>query len=339
MNRLTESLNRREFLKATMAGLGGLTLSALGGRLRATEALGAALAGGTPGTGETPSPGARVFEIHEPRLLDEFGNVRALDYLPGVVHRLLREMTGSRRTRDAWHKLFSDKDVIGIQFDPIAAKELRTSAPMARMLIESLLEAGFARQKIMLIHGPLYTAEFDTRPPPFGYEEQAVSVAKKRQTHFLRALAEVTAILNVPFIKDHRSLGLSCGTVNLALGLINNPGAFTDPGGDPGVVDLFAHQAIRSKHRLTLVNGIRGIYDRGPRAIEGRMWNQHAVLGSTDCIALDRVALDLVNAARFSRGLKGLAEVGRDPEYLAAAARRGLGVANLSKIQVRRVSI
>jgi len=338
MNRPLESLNRREFLKAAMTGLGGLTLSAAAGRLRAAEALAAALADPTPG--DSPAaPSAKVYEIHEPRLLDEFGNVRDLDYLPGVVHRLLRETAGCRRTRDAWHAFFSDSDVIGIKFNPIAAEALRTSGPMARMLIQSLLDAGFVREKIMLINGPQYATGFDLQPPPFGYEEQAVPIGTDRRTHFLRALGRVTAILNVPFIKDHRQLGLSCATVNLALGLISNPGAFTDAGGDPGVVDLFAHEAIRGKHRLTLVNAIRGIYDGGPRAGQGKMWNQHAVVGGTDCVAVDRVALDMLDAARFSRGLEGLAEAGRDPEYLSAAARRGLGVADMPKIQVRRVSI
>jgi len=338
MNRLTDAVNRREFLQAAVAGLGGLALSAAAGRLRAAEAVAAALNDAKPGDPKDAFA-AQVFEIHEPRLLDQFGNIRDLDYLPGVVHRLLREMAGCRRTRDAWHAFFSDRDVIGIKFNPIAAEALRTSGPMARMLIRSLLDAGFIREKIMLIDGPQYTGGFKLRPPPFGYEEQAVAVGQDRRTHLVRALGQVTAILNVPFIKDHRQVGLSCATVNLALGLVNNPGAFTDHGGVPGVVDLFALEAIRSKHRLTLVNAIRGIYDGGPRAGQGKMWNQHAVVGGTDCIAVDRVALDLLDAARFSRGLKGLAEAGRDPKYLSAAAERGLGVADLPRIHVRRVSI
>jgi hypothetical protein len=87
-----------------------------------------------------------------------------------------------------------------------------------------------------------------------------------------------------------------------------------------------------------LVNAIRCIYDGGPRPPADKVWNQCSILAGTDLVAVDRVALDLLDAARLSRGVGTLADVGRTPAYLAEAARRGLGVADLGRIARRHVS-
>ena len=330
------NFTRREFLKAAgLAGMGSLALSAVWRRLLPAAEAAPANAGVKPLTDQLAR--VKVFEIDEPRLLDEFGNVRD-DYLHGVLSRLLRVMTGTAQPEDAWHHFFAKSDVIGIKFDPIAALELRTSAPLARLLVESLLDADFEVERIMLIDGPIQPTEYSTRVPPFGYEEQPVK-AGGRETHFLRALSQVTALLNVPFLKDHRALGLSCGMANMALGLVSNPGEFLQDGGDPGVAELCACDQIRKKHRLTLVNAIRGIYDGGPRLAEGKAWNQASIVAATDFVAADRVALNLLDNARFGRGLRSLADAGRPTKYLDRAARLGLGEADISRIELRQVSL
>jgi len=329
---LRMGLTRREFLKAGLVGAGGACLSGALGRL-----LSAAPEAATPATSAAPQEAARVFQIDEPRLLDDFGNVRVLDYLPGVVRKLLRSMMGTNQARNAWRQLFSKQDVIGVKLDPLAADELRVAAPLARVLLEELRDAGFEADRIILIDSPIHIKESRTREPPFGYEERPIKVGT-RQTHLARALSAVTALLNVPTLKDHRTLGLACGMSNLGLGLVSNPGKFLDSGGDPGLAELCAHEAFRSRHRLTLVNAIRGIYDGGPRTAD-KVWSQGTLVASTDLVAADRVALDILDAARISRGLRTLADDGRPAKYLQTAERLGLGQANLARIALRRVSI
>ena len=326
-----EQLTRREMLKAGLAGLGGLCASTLASKLLA--------AGIAKDHGVATAPKtADVHEINERRLLDNFDEVRGSDYLPFMVDRLIQKMAGVGRASKAWREFFSPKDTIGIKFDRVAAEFLRTSQPMAMVLLKALKKAGLSYDKIMVIEGP-HTPGIETMAVPFGYEQEAAKIAADRKTHFLRALSKITAILNVPLLKDHRKLGLACGTVNLTLGMVNNPGTFFDNGGDPAVAQLFARDEIHKKHRLTLVNGIRGIYDGGPRGERGQQWNQCSILGSTDCIAVDRVAADLIDAARFSRNLKSLAEAGRPPKYLDAAHTMGLGVGQLSQINIHRAGI
>lgn len=328
------SYTRRQFLKGSLIGLGGLYGATWSGRLWA------AMADKATQASETSTAKARVYELTEPKLLDNFGNVQEDLVLKWSVHRILAKMTGltgQNKGVRAWKEFFSTKDVIGIKFQPISAKLLRTSPPMARMIVQSLVEGGFSAQRIMLLDPPPYTAVLETLPAPRGYLKEKVT-AGKRQTQFIRAMEKVTAILNVPFLIDHRLFGLSCGMVNLALGLINNPGAFFDHGGIPGIPDLVATETIAKKHRLTIVNAIRGIFDGGPRAAKDKIWNQCSILAGTDLVAVDRVAMDILDSARYSRGLNNLAEVGRPAKYIAEAGRMGLGQAGLGRIERRRVS-
>jgi uncharacterized protein (DUF362 family) len=177
----------------------------------------------------------------------------------------------------------------------------------------------------------------NTRKQPRGYMETTVKI-KDRQTQFLRAFDQCTAILNVPFIKDHRQFGLAAGLAGLTLGVISNPGVFAANGGDPGIAELAACGEIRSRHRLTIVNAIRGIYDGGPRPEEAKMWNQTSILAGTDPVAVDTVALELLDSARYTHGLMSLKESGRPSAYLKTAAALGLGQCEMNRIDLRRLN-
>ena len=315
---------------------------------------------GVPGGAEgriwlPPAAGGKLPEqsqlctITDARMLDSFGNLRA-DFLLDVLHRLLKELTGEALTRDTWKQFFRPDDIIGIKFDPLAADVFGTNAAFARAIVASLAENGFRAGRIMLIDPPaaLGALRWSRSPLPLqmhatprGYLEEPLVVDSRRKTHLSRALSQVTALLNVPTIKDHRQLGMACGLANMALGMINNPGAFTADYGDPGLAALAAMKEIGGKHRLTIVNGIRGTYDRGPRADAdgGNVWCQHSIIMSADVVAADAKALELLDTARQSHNLPSLDDAGRPARYLAAADRLGLGHARSTRIRTRHVSM
>ena len=54
---------------------------------------------------------------------------------------------------------------------------------------------------------------------------------------------------------------------------------------------------------------------------------------SPDFVAADAVAADLLEQHRKAKGVKSLAEDGRPPSHIATAAARGLGTADLSRIE------
>jgi hypothetical protein len=55
---------------------------------------------------------------------------------------------------------------------------------------------------------------------------------------------------------------------------------------------------------------------------------------STDAVALDRVALEILELKRAREGMPSLVAEGRPARYLESAAVRGLGTTNLSEIEV-----
>jgi hypothetical protein len=62
-------------------------------------------------------------------------------------------------------------------------------------------------------------------------------------------------------------------------------------------------------------------------------WPYGGFLASTDPVAVDAVARQVLEARRREVGLPPLAAEGREPAHIAAAARLGLGVADLARIE------
>lgn len=291
---------------------------------------------------------SQICTINGRRMLDDFGHLQQKD-APDILDRLLKELTGEQLKRNTWKRFFRPDDIIGIKFDPLSADRLGTDLVLARALVVSLAESGFKSKQIMLIDPPPQVGQLSTRfsplplklhPTPHGYQKEPLQVNNQNQTHLSRSLAQVTALINVTSIKDHRQLGLACAMSNMALGMINNPGAFTGDNGNPGVAELAALKEIGGKHRLTIISAIQGVYDRGPRveADAGNVWGQPCIMIASDVVAADAKALEMLNATRQAHDLPTLEDAGRPPKYLAAAEKMKLGHFRSGRIRTRHLS-
>jgi hypothetical protein len=56
-------------------------------------------------------------------------------------------------------------------------------------------------------------------------------------------------------------------------------------------------------------------------------------------VAMDTIGAKLVDQARVGKGLPTLAAAGRPPAYIQTAADLGLGITDLSQIQVKEFAI
>ena len=65
----------------------------------------------------------------------------------------------------------------------------------------------------------------------------------------------------------------------------------------------------------------------------GFAWPFGGLIVSTDVVAADAVATDLLDQQRRAKGLKSLAEEERPAKHIATAGACGLGEADLSKIE------
>jgi uncharacterized protein (DUF362 family) len=144
---------------------------------------------------------------------------------------------------------------------------------------------------------------------------------------------ECDALISAAVLKDHNLAGLSCALKNF-FGAIHNPNKYHDNGCDPFVADVCAHRHIRDRLRLAVCDATRPQYHGGPPSRQRWQWEYGGILISTDPVALDRVALEILERKRAQAGMQPLAAENRPVRYLQSAAARGLGEADLARIEV-----
>ena len=255
--------------------------------------------------------------------------------VPEMIQTALRQVTGRSSTAEAWQSLFRADDVIGLKCNRSAAPGLGTSDPFASAVIDSLLSAGFERRQIVGIEvgADVYKKNGILRPTR-GWLTTPVKFASG-EDHLSAVLDQVTAIINIPFLKTHNIAGITCCLKNLSHGLIKHPARFHGSNCSPYIADIAGLPQIRDKVRLNLVNALRVVFDRGPEARDEFTWDAGILLASTDMLACDTVGLNIINIERKILGLGDVDAGTRRTLYLAAASERGLGKGDLHRIELR----
>jgi uncharacterized protein (DUF362 family) len=174
--------------------------------------------------------------------------------------------------------------------------------------------------------------------PDRGWDAEEVVFGSEKDV-LSSILKQVTAIVNVPFLKTHNIAGLTCCLKNLSHALVKHPARYHRNHCSPYVADIVALPAIRSKLRLHVVNALRTIYEGGPEANEEYTANTGLLLVGKDPVAMDTVALEEINLQRRENGLPSIDHVGGKLGYLAAAAGHNLGCADLHRIHVDKLQL
>jgi len=253
--------------------------------------------------------------------------------LKEMLEQGLRAVTDSSSSKDAWHSLLTEEDIIGIKLNGLQSQGLRTNPPMARALVASLVEAGFKPESIVLIEAEPGAVEVKTRLAFEGLTEQPTDFGSGKDKLKKYLTEQVTALINVPLLRDHNIAGVSIGLKNISHGTIANPWNFHDNNCDPYIADINALPVIKEKRKLTICNALRAVFENGPDAHPLWTWNFGALFLSTDPVALDAVGLRIITDKRREKGRPPLERVGRPPTYIRTAKQRGLGEADSSSIE------
>jgi uncharacterized Fe-S center protein len=99
---------------------------------------------------------------------------------------------------------------------------------------------------------------------------------------------------------------------------------------------VLALPVLRIKLGRTILDCLTAQCEGGPGYLPAHAFEFNGLLASTDPVALDRVAWDLIDARRRKKGLPALKEAGRSPLWIHTAEKQGLGMGNLAKISVVR---
>lgn len=339
--------SRRNFLKYTALGAAGfgLGLNGLG------NLLGASIENTSP-----PVKKGRVVSVKSNGIMQS-GKLE-----PDVVRKMVNEgmfaLTGKKKTADAWRTLFTPDDVVGIKINPLGGVKLTTKPEVVNAIIAGLIAAGVKENNIIiwdrfsyhLIQAgyPLNKGSSGVRcygtEPTAGYDKGVFYESfdddfNQREEDGARSLfssivtKQVTAIINVPVLKDHGIAGVTLCLKNLGFGAINNTKRFHPSPYfcDPASAEVCAHPALRNKVRLHVADALQACFDGGPAGMKAwTMWNEEQLLFGTDPVAMDRIGLELVDKKRKEHDLPS---VFQKAKHIATGERFGLGIFEKSSIE------
>jgi len=289
------------------------------------------------------------------------------DVAKQMVDRAIRELTGKDALGDAWREFVAPDDVVGIKINTRGGKFLSTQPCVIDAITAGLMAAGVKANNIIVwdvwtreLVAAGYTLNVSDQGvrcyatdrgtytggdelnqntvkdmlKPF-YSATPVPLADK-EVYFTKILADdVTAVINAPLIKDHSITGVTCSMKN-HYGSIMNPADLHGGLCDPYIAALNAAGPIKDKTRLILVDGLRGLYNGGPHDRPQWRWTPNAIIAATDPVAVDALALAILEEKRKE---KGMASVARRAKCLATAAEMGLGTNDLAQVDLREIDL
>jgi uncharacterized protein (DUF362 family) len=267
------------------------------------------------------------------------------ELLAKLLDAAVQKVTGVADAAAAWRQLFKPTDRVGIKVNTLG---LSTEPAVVDVIVAGLRQAGVSAERIIIwdrFDTELARAGFklnktgngvqcrgtDAERISSGYQQQVESSGRIGSSFSKIVAEDVTALISVPMLKDHNLAGVSLGMKNF-YGAIHNPNKYHDHNCDPYVADVVAHRFIAPKWRLTVCDGVHAQYQGGPAVSPAYSWTYGGLIVGTDFVATDAVAADLLETRRKELGLKSLADENRPPVHIATAGARGLGEADLGKI-------
>ena len=265
-----------------------------------------------------------------------------------MIRRGLQILTGSPNAEDGFGQIFARNDRVGIKINTIGGRKISTRPEVSLTLSELLVKSGLNQRNIVIwdrTNRELKEAGyrlssssnglkvFGTDMDGAGYETGLVShlnigsLFSTIQTNF------VTASISLAILKDHGLAGVTAGMKNY-FGSIHNPNKYHDSRCNPYVAELFDTELIKSKHKLSVIDGLVVQYHRGPSFHPQWAEPCGVLVFSRDPVAADAVGWRMIEKLRAKKGLPSLQEDGREPGYLLTAEKMGLGRAAIDQIQI-----
>jgi len=347
--------SRRDFLRHTVIGTVGVGMS-----LSGLNSLQTAI-----GSDESPSPPhdkSKVIAVKNSGIMS--GGKPDQKFVQNMVNEGMFTLTGKKTPAEAWRTFFTPKDVVGIKINPIGGKKLSTQPEVVNTIILGLIAAGVKENNIIVWD------RFDEHLTLAGYQinkgnsgiryygtEQTTGYDKAvfyesedddfnlRQNNEVRSFfskivtQQVTAIINVPVMKDHGIAGVTLCLKNIAFGVINNTARFHPSPYfcDPATAEVCSHPAIKDKVRLHIVDALQACFSGGPVDMKPQtIWNEEQLFFGTDPVAIDRIGLEIIDKKRRENNCMSIFQKAK---HIATAEKKGLGVFDRKNIELIELTI
>lgn len=349
--RAREGMSRRAFVGAAAAAAAAATTLAS----KVAAAAPAKNLAAAPPSGFTPfsAPG-RIVKVAKTDCLQKNQLYPKPEAAKEMLTKALTELTGKADLPSAIAQFVHKDDIVCVKVNGIAKQNMGTNKELVLPFLEAMIESGVKPENITVLeqYGDfLNGTRVNASNVPKG-----VKVATHRnedatmpdrlipgtgvRTKFVKYLTEATAAINFSLIKDHSICGYTGCLKNMTHGCSINPHDFHVHHASPQIAQLYAQDVIKSRVRLCITDGYKVMADGGPLWKRPEMVKPHeAIYVTTDPVAMDTIGWEIVDKLRKELNLKSLAEAGREPAYIKAAADLGLGVFERSQIKVKEVTI
>jgi uncharacterized protein (DUF362 family) len=334
------ALTRREALALGLgAGLGLLTARPAG--------LGAALAPATRPGARVPPPGL-VVRVRMPGMRD--GLFPRPDAARTMVDAAVTALAGETDPGRAWLAFVGPTDRVLIKVNCLGTRMVSTMREIAFAVADAIRDAGVPDASILVLDmfasnmmGGRYAVQSaPTRMRVLAHADNPYQKVMREtgpaRARFSDLLLWSTAVINVPPIKDHDLAGVTCCMKNMAFGTVEKP-HLNHAVVNEAIARLWTLEEIRSRVRLNVIDGSGVLYDGGPKFNRAGFVPHECVYATTDPVAMDAVAYELIELLRAENGLKTLAEVRRPPRFLELAAELGLGVADRRLVRLETIDL
>ena len=173
----------------------------------------------------------------------------------------------------------------------------------------------------------------DTGKMPLFADAEATS----NVSHFSKIISsDVDKVINVPVMSVSETNGIAGCIYNMTIPNIDNWRRFAQGSrfGAESLAEIYANPIIAKKVVFNLMDGLIAQYAGGPQPQPNYAMHHGTLYASKDPVALDAVALKLLEESR-KRG--SLRPVGPVAAYIDVASQLGLGNSATNRIEVRNV--
>jgi uncharacterized protein (DUF362 family) len=201
---------------------------------------------------------------------------------------------------------------------------------------------------------------------PGVYVEADLFGEEDTRSNMMKLISQrLTKIISIPNMKDHGATGVTGCLKNIAYGGFSNVARthFRGVSHTLSFVGTLANvEPIRSRTVLQIMDGLRGVWHAGPGAATLRyVFFPRTIMFGTDPVAIDRLLLDIIDDERKRRGAISIWNrdestldfnngkkrnedpntniIIREPRHVEYAGRLGLGVHDITKIQVKEIEV
>lgn len=160
------------------------------------------------------------------------------------------------------------------------------------------------------------------------------------KSYFSRILTEqIDKVINVGVVVTDPNLGLYGCQLNASLSMVDNFRRFQKASfsREDSISQIFGHPMIQKKCVLHVLDALLIQYAGGPTFDPHYCWPLSSIYLSRDPVALDSLALQHINEQRPKKSLPLFKE--EEIAYLRMAEELGLGVADLSRIDLQEIRI